>query len=42
MDGTEDDIIWEEEDANNGDRDVDSDGDLLYPDSDKKIRAVFD
>ena len=38
MDGTEDDIIWEEEAAN----DNDSDRDLLYPDSDKELRAVFD
>ena len=38
MDGTDDDIIWEEEAANDGD----SDGDLLYPDSDKELRAVFD
>ena len=30
MDGTEDNIIWEEEAANDGD----SDGDLLYHDSD--------
>ena len=37
MDGTEDDIIWEEEAANDGD----SNGDLLYPDSDKELRAVF-
>ena len=35
MDGIEDDIIWEEEAAN------DSDGDLLYPDSDKELHAVF-
>ena len=38
MDSTENDIIWEEEAANYGD----SDGDLLYPDSDKELRAVFD
>jgi len=38
MDGTEDDIIWEEEAANDGD----SDGDLLYSDSDKELRAVID
>ena len=38
MDGTEDDIIWEEEAANDGD----SDGYLLYPDSDRELRAVFD
>ena len=38
MDGTEDDIIWEEEAAN----DNDSDRDLLYPDSDKELRGVFD
>ena len=37
MDGT-DDIIWKEEAAN----DSDSDGDLLYPDSDKLWLAVFD
>ena len=38
IDGTEDDDIWEEEAVNDGD----SDGDLLYPDSDKEFRAVFD
>ena len=38
MDGTEANIIWEEEAANDGD----SDGDLLYPDSDKELCAVFD
>ena len=38
MDVTEDDDIWEEEAVNDGD----SDGDLLYPDSDKEFRAVFD
>ena len=37
MDGTED-IIGEEEATNNGD----SDGDLLYPDSDKELFAVFE
>ena len=43
MDGTEYDIIWvEEEAANYGDSDVDSDGDLLCPDSDKELRAIFD
>ena len=42
MYGTEDDIIWEEEAANDGDSDVDSDGKLLYPDLDKELRAVFD
>ena len=42
MDGTEDDIILEEEAANHGDSNADSDGDLLYPDSDKELRAVFD
>ena len=38
MDGTEDDIILEEEAAN----DMYSDVDLLYPDSDKELSAVFD
>ena len=38
MYGTEDNIIWEEEAANGGDSDVD----LLYPDSDKELCAVFD
>ena len=37
MDGTEDEIIWEE-DANDGD----SDGDLLYPELEKELCAVFD
>ena len=37
MDGTEDDDIWEDEAAN----DVDSDRDLLYPDSDNELCAVF-
>ena len=37
MDGTEDDITWEEVAANDGD----SDGDLLYPNSDKELHAVF-
>ena len=37
MDGTEDDIIWEEEAANEGDGDLD----LLHPDSDKELRAVY-
>ena len=37
MDGTED-IIGEEEATNNGD----SDGDLLHPDSDKELFAVFE
>ena len=41
MDGTEDDIIWEEEAANVGDSDVNSDVDLLYPDLDKELRAVY-
>ena len=41
MDGTEDDIIWEEEAANDGDSDMDSDGDFLHPDLDKSISAVF-
>ena len=36
MDGTEDDIIWDEEAASDGDSDVDSDGDMLYPDSDEE------
>ena len=40
MDGSEDDIIWEEEAANDGDSDRDRD--FLYPDSDKELRAVFD
>ena len=35
-------IIWEEEAANDSDSDVDSDGDLLYPDSAEELRAVFD
>ena len=38
MDGTEDDILWEEKAAN----DSDSDMDLLHPDSDKELCAVFD
>ena len=38
MDGTEDNNIWEEEAANDGDSDVDS----LYPESDKELRAIFD
>ena len=38
MDGTEDDMIWEEAAASDGDSDVD----LLYPDSDKELRAIFD
>ena len=39
MDSTENDIIWEEEAANYGD----SDGDLLYPDSDKELQChIFD
>ena len=38
MGGTEDDIIWEEEAANDGD----SDEDLLYPDSDKELCVFFD
>ena len=38
MDGTENNIIWEEEDAT----DRDSDRDLLDPDSDKDLHAVFD
>ena len=38
MDGTEDDIIWEEKAANDGD----SDEVLLDPDSDKELCAVFD
>ena len=42
MDGTEDDIIWDEEDVNDSDSDVHSDGDLLYPDSDKELSAIFD
>ena len=42
MDGTEDDTIWEEEAANDGESDVDSEGDLLYPDSDKELHSVFD
>ena len=37
MDGAEDNIIWEEEAAN----DHDSDRDLFYPDSNKELRAVF-
>ena len=41
MDGTGD-IIWEEEAANDGDSDGDSDIDLLYPDCSKELRAVFD
>ena len=41
MDGTEDYIIWEEA-ANDSDSDVDSDGKLLYLDSDKELRAVLD
>ena len=41
MDGTEDDIIWEEA-ANDCDSDVDSDGDLLYPDSDKELCTILD
>ena len=35
--GTGDDIIWEEEAANDGD----SDEDMLYPDSDKELCAIF-
>ena len=42
MDGTEDDIIWEQEVANDMDSNVDSDGHLLYPDSDKELCAIFD
>ena len=42
MDSTEDDIFWEEEAANDGDSNMDSDGDFLHPDSDKSISAVFD
>ena len=42
MDGIEDDIIWEEEAANDGDSDVDSNRDLLYTDSDMELCAVFD
>ena len=42
MDGTEDDIIWEEEAANDGHSDMESNGDLLYPDLDKEVRAVFE
>ena len=38
MDSTEDDIIWEEEATNDGD----SDGDLLDPDSDKELCAIFE
>ena len=38
MDGTEDDIICEEEANPNGD----NDGDLLYLDLDKELRAIFD
>ena len=38
MDGTEANIIWEEEAANDGD----SDGDLFYPESGKELRAIFD
>jgi len=37
MDGTED-IIWEEEAANDGESNMD----LLYLDLDKELRAVFD
>ena len=37
MDGTEDDIIWEEA-ANDGDSDMH----LLYLDSEKELRALFD
>ena len=37
MDGTEDNIIWEEEAAN----DHDSERDLFYPDSNKELRTVF-
>ena len=40
-DSTEDDIIWEKA-ANDGDSDTDSDGNLLQPDSDKELHAVFD
>ena len=42
MDGTEDNIILEEVAANDGDRDVDSDVDLLYPDLDKALHVIFD
>ena len=42
MDGTSDNIIWEEEAANDSDCYMDSDGDLLYPDTDKELSAVFD
>ena len=42
MDGTEDDTIWEEEAANDGYSNVDSDEHLLYPDCSKELRAVFD
>ena len=42
MNGTEDDIIWEEEAANDGDSDVDSNRYLLSPNSDKELRAVSD
>ena len=41
MDSTEDDIIWEKEAANDGDNNVDSNGDLLVPDADKELHAVF-
>ena len=40
--GTEDDIICEEQVTNDGDSDVDSDANLIYPDSDKELCAVFD
>ena len=42
MDGTDDDIILEDEAANDGDSDVDSDEDLLHPDLNKELCAIFD